>query len=248
MIGSSTLVVKEKGKFRVYQFGGFIPKPTFKGVVANIKGFKGPQAANLNETDAYQILSSHNCIDEYHENYSEYCGDQILLLDLDSRKLIDREKFVKTWATKYPKKIQDFKKDFQRRKRSKIRKIYAYYRKLEAVVLDVMEKRQHEPLTTERVNNTNYHQPKTFDVQYNKNQRDVHFFEGHANRIGGITFADWFIKRRKNLTPLLKRYSQWGKEKPRIWTTIYSFTHKGRKWIHDCSGTGSGNEIREFIK
>ena len=143
MIGSNTLIVKENSSYRVHIFGGSPGNFTFDELSTfESKHKKKPDAIGFTHVDAYKILSSHQCNSEFEPNYSQFAGDFVYLLDLDDKKVVNRQDFCKQWESNNSKKLSEMKSALKSRRQEKIQQISEVYEQLEKDVLHLIEVRK----------------------------------------------------------------------------------------------------------
>jgi len=101
MIGSSTLIVKQAGKYHLHVYNGGLcfacfgnEKATkqdyFEAMKLNNSEWGKPDRVNLTQEEIDSIRTSHQCINPKEPNYSEFAGDTVGLLDLDAGVLYGR--------------------------------------------------------------------------------------------------------------------------------------------------------------
>jgi len=243
MIGSNTLVIKEKGSFRVRIFGGWPGDFTFEDLVKFETNHEDkPDATNLTDVDCYKILSSHQCNSEFEPNYSEFAGDALYLLDLDTKTVVSRQDYVKQWEANNQDKIVQMASELELKRQGKIKEIEKSYEQLEQDVLHLMEIRKETKRKDYNFNDAS--------CEYDPHKGEVSFFIGHKNKgIDGFeSFHEWFLKRRKNLKVLIKRRQRkWSENCPDFIIDAYTFTHKNKKWLWHHAW-GDVDKFYEFVK
>jgi hypothetical protein len=237
MIGSCTLVVKQKGQYRVHIIGLTLGDPSIGSFKRLDKKHK-PEVSNLSDLDAYKILSSCQCFSEFEPNYSEFAGDRQWLLDLDDNKLIDREEFTKRWAKLHVKELVQKQSKFEQKRTIHLKNILKAYERLEKDILLLMETKKHTDLAAIR----SYDKPH---CRFDSRERRINFFIGHKySNIRNIEpFYKWFLNRREKLKPIIKSIEFDDK----IVVDIYTFVHKNQKWVWNRAW-GQEDEVAEFIK
>lgn len=96
MIGSGTIIVREKGKLAIHIFDGMSwvmskgKERSYEALAKSVRKWGKPDAEITQEV-ADEILHSHQCVSrEYGPFYSQYAGDVVLLLDFDEMMLYTR--------------------------------------------------------------------------------------------------------------------------------------------------------------
>lgn len=123
MVGSCTLIVKDKNTYRVHIIGG-----TLLGEIAVSDMLKldktyreKPDAANLNTADVYKILSASQCANPLQPNYSEFVGDRKWLVNLSTKSFVDTNKFVKRWELSHKAELEQKKRKEKAERTKKIK-------------------------------------------------------------------------------------------------------------------------------
>ena len=114
MIGSSTLIVKEGGKYRLHIFSGLVGMTgaktkvgAFRSIKKSEKGWGKPDKENLTDVEIETIRVSHQCISSTIPAYSQFAGDSVGLLDLDGKKLFTRNRDDGDAWIEYVPRIRD---------------------------------------------------------------------------------------------------------------------------------------------
>lgn len=111
MIGSSTLIVKCSSKYDLHVFGDGLGMymleddckkqgiSMFAKMRAAVKKWKNPEKSNLTEEEVIQVADATNCIvsRKNDPSYSEFAGDGVYMLDLDSNSFYRRDQEKKLW-------------------------------------------------------------------------------------------------------------------------------------------------------
>jgi hypothetical protein len=112
MIGSSTLIVKSESKYDLHVFGsglgmymltedckrqGISP---FSKMRHTVEKWGEADKSNLTEEEVIQVADASHCRKDHMATpgYSEFAGDGVYLLDLDSNSFYSRDREKKLWV------------------------------------------------------------------------------------------------------------------------------------------------------
>ena len=116
MIGSSTLIVKRNSKYELHVIGGGLSTyfmhedcktrgvSPFSIVRDAVENWGPPEKSDLTEAEVIRVADASGHLwsgnQEHKDNpaYSEFAGDGVQLLDLDSSSYYTRNRDTKTWT------------------------------------------------------------------------------------------------------------------------------------------------------